>query len=101
MADPCVPVFQTLVYVFGDMLSNVGAAEKVFYYLDRQPDPPPPGTLAPSTLKGVVKFQGVSFAYPNCPVQPVLKVLAMGHREGTWAPGSLCDQASWTVMIYL
>lgn len=91
----------TLVYVFGDMLSNVGAAEKVFYYLDRQPDLPPPGTLAPSTLKGVVKFQGVSFAYPNSPDQPVLKVLAMGHREGTWAPGSLCDQASWTVMIYL
>uniref|UniRef100_F1RQ21 Antigen peptide transporter 2 n=1 Tax=Sus scrofa TaxID=9823 RepID=F1RQ21_PIG len=72
----------TLVYVFGDMLSNVGAAEKVFYYLDRQPDLPPPGTLAPSTLKGVVKFQGVSFAYPNCPDQPVLKGLTFTLHPG-------------------
>ena len=52
LAEPRPPVLQTLVYMFGDMLSNVGAAKKVFCYLDRKPDLPPPGTLAPPTLQG-------------------------------------------------
>lgn len=58
----------------GDMLSNVGAAEKVFSYLDRRPNLPPPGTLEPAALRGLVEFQDVSFAYPSRPDQPVLKV---------------------------
>lgn len=76
-----VPVFQTLVYMCGDMLSNVGAAEKVFRYLDRQPNLPPPGTRAPPALQGLVEFQDVSFAYPSRPDQPVLKVPERGHRR--------------------
>ncbi|XP_008590676.1 PREDICTED: antigen peptide transporter 2 [Galeopterus variegatus] len=72
----------TLVYMCGDMLSNVGAAEKVFRYLDRQPNLPPPGTLAPRTLQGLVEFQDVSFAYPNRPDQPVLKGLTFTLRPG-------------------
>ncbi|KAK2113487.1 Antigen peptide transporter 2 [Saguinus oedipus] len=72
----------TLVYIYGDMLSNVGAAEKVFSYLDRQPNLPSPGTLAPTTLQGVVKFQDVSFAYPNRPDRPVLKGLTFTLRPG-------------------
>ncbi|KAB1261609.1 Antigen peptide transporter 2 [Camelus dromedarius] len=73
---------QTVVYMFGDMLSNVGAAEKVFYYLDRKPNLPPPGTLAPPTLRGLVEFQDVSFAYPSHPNQPVLKGLTFTLRPG-------------------
>uniref|UniRef100_A0A4X2K8G5 Antigen peptide transporter 2 n=1 Tax=Vombatus ursinus TaxID=29139 RepID=A0A4X2K8G5_VOMUR len=64
---------QDLVYICGDMVSNVGAAEKVFRYLDREPQMPPPGTLAPSSLQGLVEFQDVSFAYPTQPTKPVLK----------------------------
>ncbi|XP_075859559.1 antigen peptide transporter 2 isoform X2 [Microcebus murinus] len=73
---------QALVYMCGDMLSNVGAAEKVFSYLDRQPNLPSPGELAPSTLRGLVEFQDVSFAYPNRPDQPVLKGLTFTLRPG-------------------
>ncbi|XP_037375143.1 antigen peptide transporter 2-like [Talpa occidentalis] len=73
---------QTLVYVCVDMLSNVGAAEKVFRYLDRKPNLPPPGTLAPSTLRGLVEFRGVTFAYPNSPDRPVLKGLTFTLRPG-------------------
>lgn len=72
----------TLVYMYGDMLSNVGAAEKVFCYLDRQPNLPPPGTLAPPTLQGRVEFQDVSFAYPSRPDQPVLKGLTFTLHPG-------------------
>ncbi|NP_001040087.1 transporter 2, ATP-binding cassette, sub-family B [Bos taurus] len=75
---------QTLVYMFGDMLSNVGAAEKVFRYLDRKPDLPPPGTLAPPTLQGRVNFQNVSFAYPSRPDQPALQGLTF-----TLSPGQM------------
>lgn len=81
LAEPRLPVLQTLVYMFGDMLSNVGAAEKVFRYLDRKPDLPPPGTLAPPTLQGRVNFQNVSFAYPSRPDQPALQV-SDGGRLG-------------------
>ena len=79
LAESCPPVLQTLVYIFGDMLSNVGAAEKVFRYLDRKPDLPPPGTLAPSTLQGLVNFQNVSFVYPSRPDQPALQVPDRGR----------------------
>ncbi|XP_006878166.1 PREDICTED: antigen peptide transporter 2-like, partial [Chrysochloris asiatica] len=72
----------SLVYMWGDMLSNVGAAEKVFSYLDRQPNLPPSGTLAPSEVEGLVEFQDVSFAYPNRPDQPVLKGLTFTLRPG-------------------
>ncbi|KAI5136536.1 Antigen Peptide Transporter 2 [Manis pentadactyla] len=74
----------TLVYMCGDMLSNVGAAEKVFRYLDRQPNLPPPGTRTPPALQGLVEFQDVSFAYPSRPDQPVLKGLSF-----TLCPGQV------------
>ncbi|XP_033280174.1 antigen peptide transporter 2 [Orcinus orca] len=73
---------KTLVYMFGDMLSNVGAAEKVFCYLDRKPNLPPTGTLAPPTLQGLMEFQNVSFVYPNRPDQPVLKGLTFTLPPG-------------------
>ena len=92
LADPCLPVLQTLVYMFGDMLSNVGAAEKVFCYLDRKPNLPPAGTLAPPTLQALVKFQNVSFVYSSRPDQPVLKVPNGDPREGIWAPHALSDE---------
>lgn len=60
--------------MYGDMLSNVGAAEKVFSYLDRRPNLPKPGTLAPPRVEGRVEFQDVSFSYPSRPEKPVLQV---------------------------
>lgn len=69
--------------MYGDMLSKVGAAEKVFQYLDRQPNLPPQGTLAPPALRGLVEFHNVSFAYPNRLDQLVLKVPKRGCGEGT------------------
>ncbi|XP_043856072.1 antigen peptide transporter 2-like [Dromiciops gliroides] len=71
-----------LVYVFGDMVSKVGAAEKVFQYLDREPQMPPPGMLAPSTLQGLVEFQDVSFAYPTSPQNLVLKEVTFTLHPG-------------------
>lgn len=52
----------------------VGASEKIFEYVDRKPDVPPEGSLAPKTLRGHVRFDNVTFAYPTRPAENVLKV---------------------------
>ncbi|XP_034963345.2 antigen peptide transporter 2 [Zootoca vivipara] len=64
---------QTLMYIYGDALSNVGAAEKVFDYLHREPSVCNEGTLAPDFLRGHVSFRNVSFCYPSRPDVQVLK----------------------------
>lgn len=74
---------RNLVYMYGDMLSNVGAAEKVFSYLDRKPNLPQPGILAPPWLEGRVEFQDVSFSYPRRPEKPVLQGLTFTLHPGT------------------
>ncbi|EHB06475.1 Antigen peptide transporter 2, partial [Heterocephalus glaber] len=76
------PYVHSLVYRYGDMLSNVGAAEKVFSYLDREPRLPQPGTLAPAAIRGLMEFRDVSFAYPSRPDQPVLQGLTFTLRPG-------------------
>ncbi|XP_025127749.1 antigen peptide transporter 1 isoform X2 [Bubalus bubalis] len=60
----------------------VGFSEKIFEYLDRVPNCPKSGSLASLTLRGVVQFQGVSFAYPNRPDVPVLQGLTFTLRPG-------------------
>ncbi|XP_066469291.1 ATP-dependent translocase ABCB1-like [Tiliqua scincoides] len=64
---------QTLMYMYGDLLSNVGAAEKVFEYLHRTPLVHKEGTLAPDFLQGRVSFRNISFYYPSRPEIQVLK----------------------------
>ncbi|XP_074873732.1 antigen peptide transporter 2 [Carettochelys insculpta] len=73
---------QTLVYMYGDLLSNVGAAQKVFEYLDRAPAVRTDGTRAPAALQGRVCFRGVSFAYPSRPDRQVLKDVSFELRPG-------------------
>ncbi|KAM6183786.1 antigen peptide transporter 2 [Erethizon dorsatum] len=73
---------QVLMHMYGDMLSNIGAAEKVFCYLDRKPNLPQPGTLAPATMRGHVEFRDVTFAYPNHPDQPVLQGVTFTLHPG-------------------
>lgn len=74
-------IFQTLTYIFGDMLNSVGAARKVFEYLDRKPEVSTDGKLKPDQLKGHVNFQGVNFTYPTDQNKTVLQVRSE-HKEG-------------------
>ncbi|XP_006801851.1 antigen peptide transporter 1 [Neolamprologus brichardi] len=41
----------------------IGASEKIFEYLDRKPQVPPGGTLAPENLQGHIQFKNVTFSY--------------------------------------
>ncbi|KAK2887672.1 hypothetical protein Q8A67_015900 [Cirrhinus molitorella] len=73
---------RTLIYIFGDMLNSVGAAGKVFEYLDRKPEVSIDGNLQPSDLKGHVNFQNLTFSYPRRPEHNVLKNFSLELKPG-------------------
>ncbi|XP_070593229.1 antigen peptide transporter 2-like isoform X2 [Erythrolamprus reginae] len=73
---------QSLIYAYGEAQSNVGAAEKVFEYLEREPSVHTEGTLSPKSLPGRVSFQNVSFCYPSRPEIQVLKNVSFELRPG-------------------
>ncbi|XP_053309964.1 ABC-type oligopeptide transporter ABCB9 [Spea bombifrons] len=59
--------------VYGGLMQGVGAAEKVFLFIDRKPKMSNDGTLTPDNLEGKVEFRNVTFAYPTRPATQVLK----------------------------
>ncbi|KPP56378.1 transporter 2 ATP binding cassette-like, partial [Scleropages formosus] len=73
---------RTIIYIFGDMLNSVGAAGKVFEYLDRKPQVSSDGTLQPDTLKGHVEFYNLTFSYPTRPDRSVLQSFSLELKPG-------------------
>ncbi|NXK49278.1 TAP2 protein, partial [Chauna torquata] len=73
---------QGLAYAYGDLLSNMAAAHKIFDYLDREPAVGTGGTWKPATLQGHVTFQHVSFAYPTRPEHLVLQDVSFELHPG-------------------
>uniref|UniRef100_A0A8C9XBC7 Transporter associated with antigen processing, subunit type a n=1 Tax=Sander lucioperca TaxID=283035 RepID=A0A8C9XBC7_SANLU len=73
---------RTLAYIFGDMLNSVGAAGKVFEYLDRKPQVSTEGTLKPDQLTGHVSFRHLNFAYPASPNKTVLQDFSLELKSG-------------------
>lgn len=71
-----------LVANFGNMMSSVGAAGKVFEFLDRQPLISTAGTLKPEQLRGHVSFRRLNFAYPSRPDKSVLQDFSLELRPG-------------------
>ncbi|KAK1892047.1 ATP-binding cassette sub-family B member 9 [Dissostichus eleginoides] len=66
----------------GECLEGVGAAEKVFEYLDREPKHRADGTEAPDTCSGLVEFKDITFAYPTRPDTDILKGVSFTLRPG-------------------
>nr|XP_057909434.1 antigen peptide transporter 1 [Doryrhamphus excisus]XP_057909435.1 antigen peptide transporter 1 [Doryrhamphus excisus]XP_057909437.1 antigen peptide transporter 1 [Doryrhamphus excisus]XP_057909438.1 antigen peptide transporter 1 [Doryrhamphus excisus]XP_057909439.1 antigen peptide transporter 1 [Doryrhamphus excisus] len=54
---------EAFMHSYPEVRKAVGASEKIFEYLDRKPQIPPEGTLAPANLEGHVQFKNVTFAY--------------------------------------
>ncbi|XP_051526500.1 antigen peptide transporter 2-like [Myxocyprinus asiaticus] len=73
---------RTVIYIFGDMLNSVGAAGKVFEYLDRKPVVSTDGNLQPNVLKGHINFLDLTFSYPRRPDQNVLKNFSLELKPG-------------------
>uniref|UniRef100_A0A8C9WPX5 Transporter 1, ATP-binding cassette, sub-family B (MDR/TAP) n=1 Tax=Scleropages formosus TaxID=113540 RepID=A0A8C9WPX5_SCLFO len=65
---------EVLMSYYPHVKKAVGASEKIFEYVDRQPQVPPEGSLAPKVLRGNVHMKNITFAYPKRPDTPVLKV---------------------------
>ncbi|XP_014916780.1 ATP-binding cassette sub-family B member 9-like isoform X1 [Poecilia latipinna] len=74
--------FESIASVYSGLMQGVGAAEKVFEYLDRKPKHPADGTEAPNSCTGLVEFKDVTFAYPTRPETDVLKGVSFTLRPG-------------------
>lgn len=72
---------QSVGSVYSGLMQGVGAAEKVFEFIDRQPTMVHDGSLAPDHLEGRVDFENVTFTYRTRPHTQVLQV-----REGLNTP---------------
>ncbi|XP_077600928.1 ABC-type oligopeptide transporter ABCB9-like [Stigmatopora nigra] len=68
--------------VYSGLMQGVGAAEKVFEYLDRKPEHPIDGTETLETFSGLVEFQDITFSYPTRPEIEILKGVSFTLKPG-------------------
>ncbi|KAM9723582.1 antigen peptide transporter 1 [Menidia menidia] len=54
---------EAVMRYYPEVKKAIGASEKIFEYLDREPRAPPSGSLAPEHLSGHVQFRNVKFSY--------------------------------------
>lgn len=73
---------ESIASVYTGLMQGVGAAEKVFEYLDRKPGHPAAGAEEPDSCAGHVEFRDVTFAYPTRPETDVLKGVSFTLRPG-------------------
>ncbi|XP_065327676.1 antigen peptide transporter 2a [Pelmatolapia mariae] len=73
---------RTLTFIFGDMLNSVGAAGKVFEYLDRKALVSADGKLQPDHLRGHISFKSLNFTYPANPNKTVLQDFSLELKPG-------------------
>lgn len=59
-------------------MQGVGAAEKVFEFIDRKPTMVHDGSLAPDHVDGKVEFRNVTFSYRTRSATQVLQVSPVG-----------------------
>ncbi|XP_023253292.1 ATP-binding cassette sub-family B member 9 [Seriola lalandi dorsalis] len=73
---------ESIASVYTGLMQGVGAAEKVFEYLDREPKHRADGTEVPDTCTGLVEFKDITFAYPTRPEIDILKGVSFTLRPG-------------------
>lgn len=81
---------QSVGSVYSGLMQGVGAAEKVFEFIDRQPTMVHDGSLAPDHLEGRVDFENVNFTYRTRPHTQVLQVRATQGLPGPSFPHLGC-----------
>ncbi|XP_037129878.1 antigen peptide transporter 1 [Syngnathus acus] len=75
-------VVDALMHSYPEVKKAVGGSKKIFEYLDRKPQMPPDGTLAPESLKGHVQFKNVRFAYSGKSNTDILKGVSLEMKPG-------------------
>jgi ATP-binding cassette subfamily B protein len=72
----------TLADLWADAMRSIGAAERVFELLDRQPAMLLSGGVVPAGVEGGLAIDGLRFAYPTRPDVPVLDNLSLHLAPG-------------------
>ncbi|CAB1322182.1 unnamed protein product [Coregonus sp. 'balchen'] len=73
----------SIASVFTGLMQGVGAAEKVFEYMDRESKHPHDVKEVHDTCKGLVEFKDVTFSYPTRPEIEIVKVTALVGPSGS------------------
>lgn len=75
---------EAVMRYYPEVKKAIGASEKIFEYLDRKPQVPPEGTLAPENLNGHIQFKKVTFSYPSGTEKsnPLLKDVSLEMKPG-------------------
>ena len=68
--------------IYTGLMEAVGASEKVFELINREPKMKNNGVISPPRIWGEVSFQNVSFAYPSRPDVTVLKDVSFNVKPG-------------------
>ncbi|XP_071979956.1 antigen peptide transporter 1-like [Engystomops pustulosus] len=93
---------ETLLRTYPEVRKAVGSSQKVFEYMDRTPQKPPPGHLAPSILQGHIQFQNVTFSYPKRADVPALQDVSFDIKPGVvTALVGPCDAGKSTIVNLL
>ncbi|CAO2629638.1 ABC-type oligopeptide transporter ABCB9, partial [Lemmus lemmus] len=74
--------YKSVGSVYSGLMQGVGAAEKVFEFIDRQPTMVHDGSLAPDHLEGRVDFENVTFTYRTRPHTQVLQNVSFSLSPG-------------------
>ncbi|OXB74420.1 UNVERIFIED_CONTAM: hypothetical protein H355_002485 [Colinus virginianus] len=69
-------VVEVLLRYYPTLMKAVGSSEKIFEFLDREPQIAPSGTMAPGDLQGHLQLEDVWFSYPGRQ-EPVLKGISL------------------------
>ncbi len=64
--------FRAMARFFAELMRSVGATERIFELMARDPQLSP-GTLKPEPILGRIEFRNVEFNYPTRPEVPVLR----------------------------
>lgn len=75
--------FQSVGSVYSGLMQGVGAAEKVFEFIDRKPTMVNDGSLAPDHVDGKVEFRNVTFSYRTRSTTQVLQVSPTGAEHSS------------------
>ena len=71
-----------LANVYGQIQNTRGASERILAFLGEQREPADQGLPALGPVRGDIRFDGVTFAYPAAPDRPVLRDLDLHLAPG-------------------
>lgn len=86
------PVLQAVMHCYPEVKKAIGGSEVMFEYLDRKPEIPPEGHLAPENLQGHVEFKDVTFSYSGNKEMKTENSFMLKVCMVTWCPVHLIKE---------